>query len=286
MKLVSEIEVADPGLTAVDVLGSHSGLPRQAIKQAMHKGAVWLHSHHGTRRVRRADRILNPGECLHLYYDTNVLDQRPPAASLIADRQVFSVWAKPCGMFSQGSRWGDHCSITRWVETRLRPQRPAFLTHRLDRATTGLMIIAHGKRAAAYLSARFREREIDKTYTALVHGRFPDRLTLTTDIDARSAITHAECTHYDPQNDCSTLIVRIETGRKHQIRRHLAGAGHPIIGDRLHGRASASEERDLCLAASALSFVPPDSGQVERFTLPDVLLPWRCGWHRGPNGTR
>ena len=104
MKLVSDIEIANPGQTAVDTLSAHSGLPRQAIKRAMHRGAVWLHSRHGKRRIRRADRVLQAGEHLYLYYDSAVLDQRPPAAHLIADRQTFSIWAKPCGMFSQGSK--------------------------------------------------------------------------------------------------------------------------------------------------------------------------------------
>ncbi len=274
MKLVQEIEIVDPDLTAVDALAIATELPRRAVKQAMHRGAVWLQGRHGTRRIRRADRLLQPGDRLHLYYDTAILDQQPPKATLIADRQTFSIWAKPCGMFSQGSRWGDHCSIARWVETRLRPQRPAHLTHRLDRATTGLMIIAHGKRAAAYFSALFRRHEVEKTYTAIVHGRFPERLTLTADIDSRPAVSHAECLDYEPENDRSTLHVSIETGRKHQIRRHLSQAGYPIVGDRLHGTARADDATDLCLAASALSFVAPDGGKLEKFTLPEELLPW------------
>lgn len=275
MKLVTEIEIEDPGRTAVDVLSDSSDLPRQAIKRAMHRGAVWLQGHTGTRRIRRADRTLQIGERLYLYYDSAVLEQRPPAATMIADRTTYSIWAKPCGMFSQGSRWGDHCSIARWVETRLEPQRPAFVTHRLDRATTGLMIIAHAKRVAAYFSARFRERDIDKRYTALVRGRFPDQLTLSAAIDSRPAISHAALVCYDPQHDRSTLTVRIETGRKHQVRRHLAGAGYPIVGDRLFGDADRDRGCDLCLAASALAFAAPDDGNYEHFMLPKELLPWR-----------
>lgn len=275
MKLVEEIEIADPGLTAVDALSASTGLARQVVKKAMHHGAVWLHGRHGTRRIRRVDRVLRAGDRLHLYYDTAILNQQPPAATLIADRQTFSVWAKPCGMFSQGTKWGDHCSITRWVETRLRPQRPAFLTHRLDRATTGLMVIAHGKQTAAYFSALFRRRKIEKTYTAVVHGRFPEQLTLTAAIDAHPAISHAERLDYAADCDRSILVVRIETGRKHQIRRHLAQAGHPIVGDRLHGRANVDDATDLCLAATALSFASPDSGETEEFILPEELLPWR-----------
>lgn len=274
MKLVREFAIIDSGLTAVDVLGTNTELSRQAIKRAMHRGAVWLRGRHGTRRIRRADRVLRPGEHLYLYHDPAVLEQIPPAAELIADRGTFSIWAKPCGMFSQGSKWGDHCSMTRWAETRLQPQRPAFLTHRLDRATTGLMIVAHSKGGAAEFAALFRRRAIAKTYIARVHGRFPERLTLAAAIDARSAVSHAERRHYDPQFDCSIVVVRPETGRKHQIRQHLSGAGYPVVGDRLYGRAAADGEQDLCLAASALSFVSPVSGQRERFTLPETLLPW------------
>ena len=88
---------------------------------------------------------------IELYYDRRVLDAEPEAPRLIADESDYSVWFKPFGVLSQGSRWGDHCAMTRCAEKALSPERPALVVHRLDRAATGLMLLAHRKRAAALL---------------------------------------------------------------------------------------------------------------------------------------
>jgi tRNA pseudouridine32 synthase/23S rRNA pseudouridine746 synthase len=174
-------------------------------------------------------------------------------------------------MLSQGSKWGDHCTIGRWVETRLRPQRPAFVMHRLDRAATGLMIVAHAKRVAARFTAMFEQRQLEKSYTALVGGRLIEPLTLSAPIDGRPAVSHVSPRGYDAAADVSLLEVRIETGRKHQIRRHLAAAGYPIIGDRLFAGRLPTEATNLCLAASSLAFVSPVDGAQKRYRLPDDL---------------
>ena len=149
------IEINCTDKTAVDILGESTELTKQAIKQAMTKGAVWLSRKQGTQRVRRASKLLKPGDRLHIYYDEAVLEQHPACAVLISDEGLYSIWCKPYGMLSQGSKWGDHCTINRWIEKNLQPQRPAFIVHRLDRAATGLMIIAHQKKIAAYFSELF-----------------------------------------------------------------------------------------------------------------------------------
>lgn len=266
-----EIDGSRVGRTAADVLSEQTGLSRQAIKQAMHKGAVWLTRQGGTRRIRRADKTLQSNDRLHLYHDPKVLSSAPAAARMIADEGEFSIWYKPLGMLSQGSKWGDHCTLSRWVETHLRPQRPAFVVHRLDRAATGLMVIAHAKRAAAGFAALFEQRRLEKTYTALVRGRLTAARTISAPISGKPAISHVSPLGYDADNDRSLLEVRIETGRKHQIRRHLADAGHPIVGDRLYGGNSPEVATDLCLSASSLAFVSPVDGASKRYTLPAEL---------------
>jgi len=268
----------------VDLLATATGFSKQRIKQILQKGAVWVTPAGGnrkTQRLRRARKILQPGDVLHLYFDETVLAERPPVPELIADEGDYSVWYKPYGLRSQGSKWGDHCTIARWVETHLQPQRPAFVVHRLDRAASGLMIIAHGKSTAAWFSRCFEQRAIDKRYRVLVQGRFPDTptpFTMDQDIDGRMARSHATLLDYDAAQDRSLLEVSIETGRKHQIRRHLAGAGFPVVGDRLHGGAGSVE--DLQLSACSLSFRYPagDGGEdAERvYRLSESLLPNLC----------
>lgn len=260
--------------TAVTLLAEASGLSKSQVKQAMQKGAVWLSSKRGTRRLRRMDRVMKEGDKLHLYYNEKILLKQVDPPQLFADEGSYSVWCKPYGMLSQGSKWGDHFAINRWVEQRLVPQRPAFVVHRLDRAATGLILIAHKKKIAAALSKLFQERALIKKYQVIVQGRFPEKdspLTIDTDLDNRSALTHVHYIKYDPIKDRTLLEVRIETGRKHQIRRHLGSIGFPVVGDRVYGKGPYTE--DLQLTACYLSFVCPVSGEVREYRLPEDLTP-------------
>lgn len=270
MKFEKHFEIDSTDKTAVDVLGESTELTRQAIKQAMTKGAVWLTRNMSTQRVRRADKPLKPGDELHLYFDQTVLEQQPNNAALVVDEGLYSIWYKPYGMLCQGSKWGDHCTINRWVEKSLEPQRPAFIVHRLDRAATGLIIIAHQKKIAAYFSNLFQCREIEKKYQAIVEGEFPDKIKLNADIENKPALSHAKAIAYNPSTNQSLVDVTIETGRKHQIRRHLSEAGFPIIGDRLYGQ-SDEYTSDLCLSSYYLSFVSPSDHVKKNYHLPDIL---------------
>jgi tRNA pseudouridine32 synthase/23S rRNA pseudouridine746 synthase len=267
------INVEQPGLTAVDLLASDSGLSRQKIKQAMAKGAAWLTVGETTKRLRRAKKLVAVGDQLHLYYDPHILDQQCLPASLINDEQAYSVWYKPYGMLSQGSKWGDHCTVYRWVEQNFPPERKAYMVHRLDRAATGLILLAHDKKTAASLAALFQHRELEKDYRVIVHGLFPEgqAVTISESIDEREACSHATAFAVDKNRDRSLLNVRIETGRKHQIRRHLSGMGFPVVGDRLYGRGGDSE--NLQLTACRLQFRCPVSGEKKDYQLDESLLP-------------
>ncbi len=262
------IRVDDNAASAAELLSEISGLSRQQIKQVMQKGAVWLGRNGGTRRLRRVRSKLKAGDELHLYYDEKILSSTTQPAELIKDEGEYSVWYKPKGMFSQGSRWGDHCTINRWVEQHLQPQRSAFIVHRLDRATDGLILIAHKKRTAAALAQLFQERRVIKHYRAWVRGQFPEEQsgqTITTAIDGRSAISHITLIEQQPENGRSLLEIEIETGRKHQIRRHLSGIGFSIIGDRLYGEEDDNE--DLQLTCTMLMLPSPADGEVITYFL-------------------
>lgn len=262
------IETAD--ILPVDLLHQVTKLPKQRIKIAMQKGAVWITRGADTQRLRRAKRRLRSGDEIHLYYDTEVLDEHPAEPELIADAGDYSVWNKPFGLRSQGSKWGDHCTIVRWAERHLLPERPAFTVHRLDRAATGLILVAHTKTMAAKLSGLFRQREITKRYRALVHGDFssePDPLRVEFSIDGKEAISEFSFQESVANGAKSLIDVSIETGRKHQIRRHLAELGYAIVGDRLYG-TGASDDEDLQLVASNLAFACPITGSPVEFSLP------------------
>jgi 23S rRNA pseudouridine1911/1915/1917 synthase len=168
------------------------------------------------------------------------------------------------------------------------PERPGIV-HRLDRDTSGLLVVAKRVEAHRVLQQALRDRLIERRYAALVDGRPPSRRgTVEAPIGrdqldpgrmavegraARAAVTHFELR--EPLPEHSLLAVRLETGRTHQIRVHLAAIGHPVAGDPLYGRTGRrlpGLERQF-LHAEALSFDHPITGErIERESpLPDDL---------------
>ena len=265
--------VSKPEQAALGLLAENAQLSKQKLKSAMSKGAAWLESSIGIHRLRRAKKILNPGDILHLYYDQAIQHSIPAAAELIADEGEYSIWNKPYGMYSQGSKWGDHCTIYRWAEEHLKPQRPAFLVHRLDRAASGLIILAHSKKMAAAFSELFKNRQIQKQYKAIVEGN-PGQLPLphiiANDIDEKPAISKIIATN--PLDNNKTLVtIEIETGRKHQIRKHLSASGYPIVGDRLYG--SGQSKDNLQLQSTYLKFNCPLTNTVREYSLKETHSP-------------
>jgi len=266
MKFQRNLTVTESGEHAIDALVRIAPeLSKQQLKQAMQKGAVWLKpaGRKSQKRLRRATHELNAGDVLSINYDADLLAKTVDPAPLVADEKQYSVWNKPAGMLAQGTLYGDHCSLLYFAERHFVPRRPCFLVHRLDSAASGLMLIAHSERAAAAFSALFQQRELVKRYRVVVDGVFdPSCKRIDEALDGKQAITHVETVVPLP-NDRSELVVRIETGRKHQIRRHLSTAGHPVIGDSEYGSRVRNEA--LQLTAIELSFRCPLTGTARHY---------------------
>jgi len=276
-QIQSHIQVTSLASDAAALLALESGLSKQLIKQAMNKGAVWLTRGKQTQRLRRAKRALKIGDELHLYYNQDVLTHEVAAAELIADEGQYSLWYKPYGMLCQGSKWGDHTTINRYAETHLTPDRPAFIIHRLDRAATGLVLIGHSKKTTAALAKLFELRLLDKYYQVIVEGKFSNHgidepVTIDSEVDGKPARSHAKLLKYDSEQNRSLVQVKIESGRKHQIRIHMASIGYPVVGDRQHGIADDSEV-NLQLTSCYLRFPCPITGEEKVFELPQRLRP-------------
>jgi len=254
--------------TAISILEAYAreqniSLSKAELKQAISKGALWLtpaKNKKKTQRLRRVKKQLAFGDELHFYYNKEVLSTPVPQAQLIADLVDYSVWYKPYGMLSQGSKWSDHCTIARFAQQSLPNDRPAFIVHRLDRAATGLILVAHSKKAARALSNMFEHHQLEKHYQIIVHGdhnKRPQPEIIAIDVDGKSACSTFTCLAYDSLTERSLIKVKIDSGRKHQIRIHAASIGMPVVGDRLHGRANIEEELNLQLCAVSLRFVCP-----------------------------
>jgi len=249
-------------LEAVAFLASHTGLSKARIKDAMNKGAVWVRRKGRAReRLRRATATLKEGDVLELHYDPVLLSTTPPKARCMMDRLSYSIWHKPAGLLTEGTDYGDHCSLLRQVEIAFTPRRKVFPVHRLDREAGGLVLVAHTSEAARELSKLFRDREVRKRYRVEVLGKMdcPSGV-IDLPLDHRPAVTKYSVLLDNPDEKTSVLMVEMETGRLHQIRRHLAGIGHPVMGDPRYGRGN-KDNHPMRLLAIELTFQCPFTGQ-------------------------
>lgn len=261
---------------AFQLLAEVSGLPKERIKHAMVKGAVWLHRP-GTkeRRLRKAKFKLQEGDILELCYDSKVLAMAPPQTTCIVENNDYSVWFKPPWMLSQGTRYGDHCSLLRIAEKSNR-DIDFKLIHRLDREASGLMLLAHNRNAAKLLSNLFQDNKIVKRYFAEVEGNLEikkEGLLLTEELDEKPAKTEVLTSRPAKSRRNSLLDIRLHTGRLHQIRRHLSGIGHPVLGDPQYGNVEGKVYAELHLCAWKISFLSPFTKKECVHQLPDNLRP-------------
>lgn len=159
------------------------------------------------------------------------------------------------------------------------PRRPGIV-HRLDKGTSGLLVVARTGRAHAALQSQVRRREVERAYLALVGGRLASR---SGTIDApigrasrhrhRMAVSGAAArearTHFavlELLGAATYLEAQLETGRTHQVRAHFAAIGHPLVGDLTYGGALRYGLERQFLHAHRLAFCHPESGEALCFT--------------------
>lgn len=169
--------------------------------------------------------------------------------------------------------------------------RPGIV-HRIDKDTSGLLVAAKNDAAHAALAEAIKRHDVKRTYVAVICGSMPDdsgtvnepigrhpadrkKMAVIRDLTghARNAVTHWNiCEHY---TGASLVVCRLETGRTHQIRVHMAFLGHPVLGDPVYGGETGnvfSQNRGLihgqCLHAARLEFVHPRTGKLLSLTAP------------------
>ena len=179
---------------------------------------------------------------------------------------------KPAGLLAVPGRGADKqdCLISR-IQAIL---PDALIVHRLDQATSGLLVLARSPRVHADLSRMFRLRLIDKRYLATVHGHlapaegtvdlplmadWPRRPCQKVDIThGKASQTHWRVLGYDAPQDTTEVELTPVTGRTHQLRVHMQAIGHPIVGDTLYGLDDGAPR--LALHARMLAFTHPCTG--------------------------
>ena len=217
--------------------------------------------------------------------------------SVIYEDKVFAVINKPPGItvhppFSRRDDGGLYMPgiepaltdilVKRWPELKKLGPRPGIV-HRLDRDTSGIMVVARSRRAAEQLSRQFTERTVSKMYSCIAEGRFNEKKGV---IDAplirkapggkkfrvgagRNAVTEFSVARNLGDGN-SLLEVKPLTGRTHQIRVHLAAIGHPVLGDKTYGtgKKEYSFISRQMLHSHKLCFMHPASGKPLMFSAP------------------
>lgn len=185
---------------------------------------------------------------------------------------------KPAGLLSVPGRGPDKQDC---AAARVQQRWPdALVVHRLDQATSGLLLFARGIATQRTLSRAFEVGAVGKRYIAVVHGLIAEasgRIDLPLAADwpnrprqqvdhthGKPATTDWQCLELDTERQRSRLALQPATGRTHQLRVHLAAIGHPIVGDTLYADAAEPAPR-LLLHASALRFAHPASGEPQHF---------------------
>lgn len=239
---------AEDGLPLQDFLAARLGLSRRAAKQQIDArvvrvdGAIVWMAHH---RLRAGQAVT----LARLVESPTAISKKPTRAAVLWEDSDYLVADKPAGTVVNESPFS--------LESILRAQtgNPELrASHRLDRDTTGCVLFS--KSAAAHEAAVkvFREHRVAKTYRAVVFGKWDARSsTIDLPLDGRRALSLVHCIRANSR--ASHLAIRIETGRTHQIRRHLAMARHPVLGDAEHGTKELSDLRLVALARPLLHAV-------------------------------
>jgi tRNA pseudouridine32 synthase/23S rRNA pseudouridine746 synthase len=245
--------------TLMEILKLLTKMDEKILMDAIHKGAVWNTFKGKTLRIRNPHEVLKLTDTISFFYDPKVLGLKAlTEAKCLYECDHYGIWFKNSGVVSQGSQTGDHASLLRYIE--LKKKKEIFLIHRLDRETSGLMIFGYDSKAAAKLGHLFQKELIDKEYEAIVLGEMipgkEDIIVL--ELDGKKAITHYKV--LETRNNQSLLRIKLETGRLHQIRRHMDMIGHPIMGDPKYGRRNKNST-GLKLIAKTLGFTDPWTGK-------------------------
>ena len=192
----------------------------------------------------------------------------PLALQVHWEDEHLAVVEKPAGILVSGN---THRTIVNALPENLKPSSEPDVTapqpvHRLDFATTGLLLVAKTRSSLRVLSQQFQEKQVQKTYNAIAIGSMEPSGTIDYPIDDKPAQTDFKVVKTVASPRFGSLnLVRLTpwTGRRHQIRKHLAEAGNPILGDKDYGKEGLIlQGKGLYLHAYSLSFTHPKTREV------------------------
>lgn len=274
------------------------GVPKSHVYQLISSGQVRVNKARSSaqQRLQLADVVRIPPVRLAQSRATQDEPSRsmapPKSLPVIYEDELLLAIHKPAGMAVHGGS-GVSWGVIECLRSSRPHERSLELVHRLDRETSGVLLLAKRRSALRHLQAQFRERETNKVYLALVKGPWPERLRVIdkplykyvlADGERRVRVTSPQ----DPEGmraltlvqvrqrwaEASLLEVVIKTGRTHQIRVHLADAGCPILGDDKYGDFDCNKTLEkqglkrMFLHAWRLGFAHPKTGQTLQLEAP------------------
>ncbi|MCX7591689.1 MAG: RluA family pseudouridine synthase [Kiritimatiellae bacterium] len=255
------VSAGEGGMTLLAFLVARLQISGRKAKRLLDGRHVFVNR----RRTWIAHHSLRSGDVVELAMAPALHPDRN-APTVLVDDPSFLIVDKPPGLVCTGPG-----SLEAILRSRLAIPDLAAV-HRLDRDTSGCLILAKSMSAAEYFSKVFRERRVRKLYHAIVVGRLhEDSFSITSPIDGEPAVTHVRT--LDTNREASHVLVRIETGRTHQIRRHLAARRHPVLGDRQYLADVAVTDRMVqvprqMLHSYRLTFLHPGTGKPFSVTAP------------------
>jgi len=226
------------------------GVSRRLAKTLVDAGRVKVDGH----VIKRASSEIQVGATLHVDYDEiSREDHVKLDGSIIFQDEWVLVINKPSGLPSQATPDPDRdhagAAAERYLKATLNKPTRVAIHHRLDSDTSGVLIMGIHKDANKGLTNAFRDRRAQKTYLALVLGPFPESVLVENhlapiksgkrmamhEVQSGGDYARTQFTLRESYGDICLVEARPTTGRMHQIRVHLAGLGHPILGDSLYG---------------------------------------------------
>ena len=281
--------VDQPGLTVAAFIKAKAGVPWTVAKRHVTSGKVFVDG----ERVTAIDHRLTAGQQVELKMAAPRPRDPEREGVLVFDDPHVVVIDKPAGVNSvpyEEREGGTAMDLIRGAWRRMgKPATsvPLHVIHRIDRATSGLLAFAKTKRAEVGLAAQLRAHTMERQYICVAHGvvaagRIESMLVADRGDGIRGSTTHTgqgkrAVTHVSVERalrGATLCAVRLETGKTHQIRIHLAESGHPLVGETVYIRDYAGkliESPRLMLHAATLGFAHPVTG--ERVALSSPLPP-------------
>jgi 23S rRNA pseudouridine1911/1915/1917 synthase len=231
---------------------------------------------------KNARRELDPGELVEVG-QKSVQPALPPGLAILHEDDDVIVVLKSHGLLTVATERERETTAQAYLNAYLKEKggERIHVVHRIDRETSGVLVFAKTFAAREALKEKFAAHDVERVYIAVIEGELqPPSGTIRShlrerrDLRMESVEAHPDAklavTHYrtiESNGKYSLLEIRLETGRKNQIRTHLAEAGHPVVGDRMYG-STVNPLGRLGLHAKILGFEHPRTGKKLVFTVP------------------